>query len=197
MTDTRPIDTVETSDDRVVEPPMAIMPGSKSSASATALQRLIVDGKSFSGGKRYTVGTSSSIKFAINNLQSDKDLHIPLIIVSTSSEAYVDTWGGFTGITGGTEEKSYNRNKGALETTIADVFSNVTSFDGGTPTVVKESYIPGGSGPLALGSAGTPFTATRIIAGDGWAGLEITNPSASSAMTIGVEWEYHESDVLP
>lgn len=130
------------------------------------------------GAKFYLIGQ--------NNNTDGKSLHVSAAF-SSSHAAIIRTLSGVTGVTGGAAEESYNRKSGLTD-------SGVDVNWGGTPdsgsSSIKETYIPGGSGPQALGGQAITF-AERIVPAEAWIGLEIENVSGGVMDHFGIEWDFY------
>lgn len=149
-------------------------------------------GNSYTGGMINTgLGTGLSLLMAANNANSDKEIHI-VAAIATSGDVIVRTWGGITGCIGGSAALSYNRLTGLTDSGVAGSFG-CTSLTGGL--AIKEAFIPGGSGPLALGGQ-SGFRAERIVKVNSWLGLEVENVSGGSLAHVSIEWDFYLADPL-
>lgn len=134
-----------------------------------------------SGGKFYMIGQ--------NNNTEEKDIHLTAAFAA-SADTIVRTL-GVTGRIGGSAVNSFNRKTGALDSGVQAWF-NTLPLDS-SPVVVKEVFIPGGSGPQALGGQAALY-AERIISFEEWIGLEIENVSGQVLEYLSIEWEFYLSD---
>ena len=132
-------------------------------------------------------GTGASFcMIAQNNNPDGMDIHLTAGF-SASGDVIVRTL-GVTGRVGGASVLSYNRKTGATDSGI-DGWWGATPEDS-SPLVIKEVFIPGGSGPLALGGAAT-LTAERIVHPGQFIGLEIENVSGATLDHLSVEWDFY------
>ncbi len=133
------------------------------------------------GAKFYMLGQ--------NNNPDGMDIH--LTAAFSASEAAIVRTIGVTGRTGGTEVTSYNRKTGLTD-------SGVDAWWGAVPddsahVVVKETFLPGGSGPLALGGQAA-LRGERIVGAGSWIGLEIEKVGLVVMDFLAIEWDFYLAD---
>lgn len=148
----------------------------------------IHNGMAYAGGKVGAALGASAMFYLVgqNNNPDGKSLHISAAF-SASAAVIVRTLGGITGKTGGSSEPSYNRKTGLTDSGV-DVFWGATPDSGASS--IKETYIPGGGGPQALGGQALTF-AERIVPAGAWIGIEVENVSGAEIDHFGVEWDYY------
>jgi hypothetical protein len=145
------------------------------------------NGVAYTGGK-VKAALGDGDKFYIigqNNNSEGKSVHVSAA-VSASASVIVRTLGNITGRSSGAEVESYNRKTGLGDSGI-DIYWDTTPDSGFAS--VKETYVPGGVGPHALG-ASVQF-AERIIANGNWVGLEIENVSGGILAYLSVDWDFY------
>lgn len=181
---------VRKSDGSKVDVSEAIMNAGSGIATLDEAHAEIHRGMAYAGGK-VGVDLANAAKFYIigqNNNPAGKSLHVTAAFAA-SGDVVVRTL-GVAGGSGGSSELTYNRKTGLTD-------SGVTVLWGATPDsgfiVVKESLIPGGTGPQALGGQST-LRAERIVPAGGWIALEIENVSGSNIDDYGVEWDFYLAD---
>jgi hypothetical protein len=150
-------------------------------------------GMAYTAGKVNTAGLADGAKFYVigqNNNVNGKVMHVTAGF-SASAAAIVRTLGGVTGRSGGQAALTYNRKTGLTDSGL-DVWWGATP-DSGFSTI-KETYLPGGTGPQALGGD-VSFRAERILAAGGtWLGLEVENVSGGVMDYFGIEWDFYLAD---
>lgn len=133
------------------------------------------------GGKFYMIGQ--------NNNPDGMDIH--LTAAFSASEAAIVRTLGVTGRTGGTEVLSVNRKTGLADSGVQAWWG--TTPDDSAPIVVKETYLPGGSGPLALGGQAA-LRGERIVCCGDFIGLEIENVGIAVMDYLAIEWDFYLAD---
>jgi hypothetical protein len=133
------------------------------------------------GAKFYMVGQ--------NNNPDGMDMH--LTAAFSASEAAIVRTIGVTGRTGGAEVLSVNRRTGAVDSGVQAWWD--TTPDDSAPVIVKETYLPGGSGPLALGGQAA-LRGERIVGVGNWIGLEIENVGLVVMDYLAIEWDFYLAD---
>ena len=145
-------------------------------------------GMTYAGGK-VKVDLGDGAKFYLigqNNNLAQKSLHLTAAFAA-SGNTVVRTI-GVTGRTGGSAVNSVNRKTGLIDSGV-DAWWDTDPEDS-SPVVVKEVFIPGGTGPHALGGQAALY-AERIIPFGGWIGLEVENVSGQVLDYLSVEWDFY------
>lgn len=182
---------IRKSDGSIVNLADAIMNDGSGLATLNEVHAEIHRGMTYAGGKVGT-GLADSATFCLvgqNNNPEGKDVHVTAAFAATG-HVIVRTLGGITGKTGGAATGSYNRKNGLTDSGV-DVFWGAVPDSGASS--IKESFLPGGFGPLALGGEVT-FRAERIVPVGAWIGLEIENVSGQELDHYGIEWDFYLAD---
>lgn len=169
----------------------AIMNAGSSIATLDEAHAEIHRGMMYAGGKVSTNLASGAFFYFIgqNNNSNNMDIHLTAAFAA-SGDVIVRTI-GVTGRIGGASVNSFNRKTATLDSGV-DAWWGCTPQDS-SPIVVKEAFIPGGSGPLALGGQSV-LRAERIVSVGNWIGLEIENVSGGTIDDLGVEWDFYLAD---
>lgn len=168
-----------------------IMNGGSAIANIDESHAEVHRGMSYTGGK---VGTAlgSGAKFYFigqNNNPDGKSIH--LTAAFASSAAVIVRTIATAGRTGGVTVLTVNRKTGLLDSGVATWWG--ATPDESSPTVIKEVYVPGGSGPHPLGGRGGN-SGERIVPVDSFIGLEIENVSGSELDFFSIDFDFYLAD---
>jgi hypothetical protein len=155
-------------------------------------------GMSYTGGtyiQDILDGAANKRYYTGHFLNAGKQAHT-IATISTGGDIILRFLTGFTGQSGGTSMPAYNRLTGLADSGF-DAWAD-SSLVGGPGVSLKEFYIPGGKGPLAVGGSGGQ-RAERIISSDTWIAFEIENVSGITIDYLSVDFGFYLQDeiVLP